>query len=311
MNIDEFQRNTSLRRFVEEKLPDMIRDRLSDCRIESVYARNTRKNNGQVLLGLYVQSEDRDLAPCIYVEPYIPPDPSILKEEGIWDRIADRIAGDFRYALDVIEPKTEELYRPEDVSEHLILKLINRQKNEELLQNYPYRSFLDLAVLLEWEVICGRRKGMIHISQEVLDSWGRSFDEMYEIALANTMRKYPLRIAPLGCILADLSEGRFPNEESPFYYVGTVRGLQGGVAILYPGLLKEVYRQIGEAYYLIPSSINELLALPCSYDSDQVHLMNLVWDVNTFVLDRADILSDSLYLYHPEEDRLEMITQKC
>ena len=315
MNINEFQRLEDLRSYAAEHLPQMIRERLSDRQILDVFARNSYKNNGTVRLGITVVSEQK-LSPCIYIEPYIPPDPAVFQQEGVWDKIADRLALDFRYALDALEPNPEELYQEKDISERLILRAVNHDRNEKLISMYPHRDYLNLSILMEWETTCGGRTGYIYITDQVLEVWGSSFDELYEVALKNTMRKYPGRFEPLGDVLKDIlgeDPGTFLREDgsiglnSPFYYLGTTRVMQGAVALIYPGILKEVYRTIGEPFYVIPSSVNELLVLPCSFEKDRAYLNNLVWEVNTYVLDRSEILSDVMYVYDPESEELEII----
>ena len=307
MNVDEFQKHDSIRRFAMAELPVMIEERLRDISPAEVYSREILKNNGKVLLGITVVVKDSDMAPCIYVESYLPPDPSEFLRQGVWEDVADRMASDFRYALDMMEPDPEILFRTEDIPEKLVLDVINRDKNRKLLENFPYREYLDLAVLMKWEVVCGGRTGRIPITNEILKDWGRTFDELYDIALQNTMRKNPQRLAPLNEVLEQLSQGVLQDVESPFYYVSTERGLQGAVAILYPGLLKELYEKLQDVYYLIPSSINELLALPKNLGPDHGRLMELIGDVNSNMLDQTEILSDSLYIYVPESDQLKIV----
>ena len=304
MKVDEFQKQESIRRFAMEQLPDMIKERLADLSPESVYARESIKNNGKVLLGITVVPKDRDMAPCIYVERYIPPDPSRFLQEGVWERIADKMAGDFRYALNLMEPEGESLFLPEDIPEKLVLDVVNLEKNRNSIGDQPYREYMDLAILMRWETICGGRTGKIPVTREILEEWGRSYDELYDIALKNTVRKYPGRIAPLEEILNEYSHGLIRDLESPFYYIGNESGLRGVAAILYPGLLRSLYDRIGAPYYVIPSSINELLALPVSFEPDRERLDGLIWEVNTYMLDRSEILSDSLYQYQPDIDQL-------
>jgi len=308
MNVGEFNRLTEVRRFAAERLPDMIRERLSDRAIECVYAKDAYRNNGQRLLGISVVETGLDFSPCIYVEPYIPPDPSVLQQRGVWGRIADRLADDFRFALDASEPVPEDVFRLEEAEEHLILKVVNRERNKLLRERFPHKDVLDLTVLLEWEVFCGKRRGLIHVSKNALEQWDRSFDEMFEIALANTMKRYPERIEPLGDLLMEMAK-RLPvtGGSSPFYFVGTNWFLQGSVVMVYPGIFRRIYEAIGEAYYLIPSSIHELLALPLSFDTDLQRVKDITWEINTYLLEPSEVLSDSVYLYHPETDFLEII----
>ena len=307
MNVDEFQKQTGIREFAKTELPDMIRERLSDYQLTSVYASETVKNNGKVLLGITVVPKGQEISPCIYVEPYIPPDPSRLRGKETWSKVADRLANDFRYALDSIKPESVTIFDPAGIEENLVLELVNREKNLELLKDRPYRSYLDLAAIMKWRVFCGGRAGTVAISNEVTETWDIPVDELFDIALQNTMRLYPPRVDPLDEVIREISQGILSDIDSPFYYVGTKHGLKGSIALLYPGLLRQIYETIGETYYLIPSSINELLALPESYESDQDRLRDLIWEVNTYMLDRSDVLADTLYRYNPEYDKLEML----
>ena len=333
MNVEEFQRQKKIREFAKEHLPEMVRQRLTDRSISEVYSKESVKNNGEVYLGITVVPAGQEIAPCIYVESYIPPDPAVFQQEGVWEKVADRMAFDFRYALDTVEPKAEELFLEKDIKDKLILKVVNRDRNDKLLSMYPHKDFLDLSVLLEWEVTCGGRIGYIHISDAILQNWGQSFDEMYQVALENTMRKYPGKVEPLENVLRELigddnsicphgilgasdsgassetaGEETLSDFKSPFYYLGTSRSVQGVVVLLYPEMMKEVYRKIKEPFYVLPSSVNELLVLPCSFEPRHDRLKNLVWEVNTYVLDRADILSDLLYVYDPESDELKVLS---
>ncbi len=307
MNVDEFQKQESIRRFAMEQLPHMIEERLSDYDLESVYARESTRNNGRVLVGITVSPRGREMAPCIYVEPYLPPDPSRFLQKGTWERVADRLAADFRYALDMLEPEGEPIFLAEEIPEKLILDVVNLEKNSEVLKEQPHREFLDLAIVMQWLVTCGGRTGRIPVTHDILEEWGRSFDDLYDTALENTIRRYPGRLDPLGEVVSEMSHGLVSDMPNPMYYIGTQHGLQGVAAILYPGLLHSLYERLGEAYYVIPSSVNELLALPVSMEPDPERLDNLIWEVNTYMLDRSEVLSDSLYLYSPESDSLEIL----
>ena len=176
-----------------------------------------------------------------------------------------------------------------------------------MLKNNTYKEFLDLAAMLRWEMVCGNRVGSAAISEQVVREWGRSVDELYDIALANCMKKYPARIEPLRNVLDEMSRGLLTDVDSPFYYVGTERGVQGSIAILYPGVLKEIYEKMGEPYYIIPSSINELLALPVGAEDETGYLMDLIHEINSHMLDKTEVLTDALYRYRVETDTLETV----
>jgi len=320
-------RNRSVLDFIRYNLPDMIRERLEDLPIISLHTEEVVKNNGTVLMGIYIRLEGSNVSPCIYVEPYLPPD--VDRQPVCWDRIADAMAGDFRSAVIVSYKENhelaEKLFDPEDIPERLELTLVNRELNKDLLKTLPHRDFLDLSVIMRWEVICGGRRSIVKISNDVVDHWGIDPDTLFHEALINTMKKFPGRVETLDNVVEEITGIKINGTEaeagmigmglagsvcaplhSPFYYFGTENLCNGSISVIYPGMLRKMYEALGEAYYLIPSSINEFLALPMSFEPFPERIKDIIISVNEDVLPRMEVLSDSLYIYRPEQDRLEI-----
>ena len=325
---------------IREKLPEMLKDRMIlkdpglDPKTLKFSTQELVKNNGTKLIGIQMEKEGENLSPCIYLERYLPDQVSALHDEELWEQVADRLVSDFQYAAEIVSPTvcpenaatSREMFRKEEIPDHLVLSLVNRKMNSDALKNAPYRSFLDLAIIMEWEIRCGGRRGCMRVSNELFAFWGMTFDELYDMALENTMRKYPERIEKLEEVIRDvLSDHCNPDPcpflptSSPFYYCGTGNGLSGSVAMIYPGFGKRIHEIIGEDYYLVPSSVDELLAIPVRFEADDEsdadpdvgspaeRLKEIIREVNTEVLNRTDVLSDSLYRYSATNDCFEIV----
>ena len=349
--------------FIRYSLPGMIRERLEDLPIISLHTEEVMKNNGTVLMGIYLRLQGSNISPCLYVEPYLPPD--VNRQPICWDRIADGMAGDFRSAVIVsYEEKqalADNLFNPEDIPERLELTLINREMNKELLKKLPHKDYLDFSIIMRWEMMCGGRRSIVKVSDDVLKIWGidpsdhsdqdtknaaeqnntaeqYTLDSLFQVALINTMRKFPGRVSPLDDVVEDITGNKTNNNadnnnadnnnadnnelsgmgfagslcapmHSPFYFLGTENLCNGAVSVIYPGMLRKMYEALGEAYYLIPSSINEFLALPLSFEPFPERLVEIIASVNEDVLPRMEVLSNSLYIYRPEQDELEIFDQ--
>ena len=66
-------------------------------------------------------------------------------------------------------------------------------------------------------------------------------------------------------------------------------------------------RRLEESYYLIPSSVHEVILIPVSAVADGRELIALVREMNRTQVRGTEVLSDTVYLYSEETRRLEMI----
>lgn len=115
---------------------------------------------------------------------------------------------------------------------------------------------------------------------------GRSYDALWDKALKNTCDD--IRINGLGNMLG------IDNDESEIYVVTSKNGLFGASCILNKEALG---RELPHGkYYMIPSSIHEVLLRRVAPDLDQKTLEDMVKDVNSTVVSPSDVLSDKVYV---------------
>lgn len=75
-------------------------------------------------------------------------------------------------------------------------------------------------------------------------------------------------------------------------------GRFGAVWIMYENVMKDVADKIGRNFYILPSSVHELILLTDYGCSSAEELKNMVVDINKTVVDTTDKLSDSIYYYN-------------
>lgn len=76
----------------------------------------------------------------------------------------------------------------------------------------------------------------------------------------------------------------------------------GAGVILYPDLLKSFANRIGGGFFILPSSVHEVILVPLSEDLDIDEIKNMVYEINREHLEEVDILSDDVYVYRMGED---------
>lgn len=138
------------------------------------------------------------------------------------------------------------------------------------------------------------------ITKDILRKFGVSVELLHEEAIKNSMVKDPVKTQRLG----DMVGGFMSKGTAEIIVLQTKSSLFGAKAIAYPGVLKGIAEKTGKDFYIIPSSIHEVLLMPMNSDINPDQIREMIHDVNSTVLDKKDFLSDSLFCYDREKDRI-------
>ena len=120
--------------------------------------------------------------------------------------------------------------------------------------------------------------------------WNVTKEEISRLAKENTPKLLPMDLG----ILAD----------TMYVVTNQTRNL-GAAVMLYPDTWEKVAALIGEDFYILPSSIHELILLPDKVDYERKELDELVRQVNNQCVEAEDFLSDHAYYYNAQKDRIE------
>ena len=77
--------------------------------------------------------------------------------------------------------------------------------------------------------------------------------------------------------------------------------------LIFNSSLRDFSDREGSSFYIIPSSIHELLLLPVEDDSDSAEIKDMIKDVNDTQVSEEEILSYSLYYYDREKGDVTML----
>jgi len=188
------------------------------------------------------------------------------------------------------------------VRDHLIVRLHRRQYIEEILPTIPYRQVCDMVEAVCFALQNNPEKAFLTVTNGMLKEWGISEEELFRIAVENTVKAKPALMRPLLDIMAEA--GLLPDDteeelqpEHQLYVVTNPDRLLGAGVILYPGFLKKAAKKIGRSFYLIPSSIHEILLLPDTGDVDVDFLKMMINDINRNRVSPEERLSNHPYRY--------------
>ena len=183
------------------------------------------------------------------------------------------------------------------VKDHLGLQVINQEKNRKRLETIPYTPAADLAVV--YRVFLNERTGAL-INHGMLKKYGISRQQLHEDASACAQREWPCIIRTIKEEMKELSGQETPQEEdretAGVYFAGT-DGAYGASVIVRPDFYEKAVQTVGEDFYILPCSINEVLLVSSNKKGAVKDYEDLVKEMNRTVVDEEEYLSDRLYHY--------------
>lgn len=283
--------------FIEE-IKTHIGDYLEELSIESVEIHQVLKNNGVLETGLVIKQENNNVSPNIYLEHYY------MRHKGGFsmDEILMDIASAYRFAMEQIECRDYLPLDEKQVKRNLFIRLVNQAQNETFLCSCPHIPYLDLAITFRYMLISdGERIGSALVRFEDMEHWGFSLEELYEYAMTNMRAMFVPRMVSLQEMLLErMGEWSDINDlcyEYPLYVLTNDIGMNGASCMLYEDILEDFANLIHDSFYILPSSIHEVLLMPEAKAVDVDCLAQTVRDVNRLAVSKIEYLSDSVYYY--------------
>lgn len=265
------------------------------------------KNNSVHLDSLVLFRDSCGCSPSFYLQDYYAQYLRGVEIDALAEDIYERWQSFMDSSGDVLPDLSFEHCR-----KYVVYRLVNAAKNKEILKDIPHIPFFDLAIVFYY-LINSDINGIqsLRINNHIMKNWSTNTQELFELAQENTPRLFPesfrsmtdyaRQFADSLCCSADL-----PLERSP-YILTNSNGINGASVWLYPGILERVGEELGENFYILPSSTHELLILREQLGFTSPELLKMVFHVNRECVDAEEFLSDNIYYYHIGKKAIKMI----
>ena len=104
------------------------------------------------------------------------------------------------------------------------------------------------------------------------------------------------------------SQGEDESRMKEIFVVYGKDGMSGANVLMSDKALSDIEERMGEGFYVLPSSIYEVLIVPKSFGKSERELVKMVREVNAEAVAEKEQLSDSIFKY--EMGEIEMIKEK-
>lgn len=266
------------------------------------------RNNDVRLHGCLLRRNESHIAPTLYMENFY----DLYKDGMSVGETADAM---LKICVNSLDDVREFDFAPEDwesVRKMIGMKVLGYERNPELLQRVPYIRYEDLAVVFIFVLKeAGITGGVAVITSELSGLWGISAEELF----AQARQSAPVLLEPVVSNIRNMI-GDCPEEveeiiDDPenavdMYILTNKSQTYGASALFYPGLLEKITDYLGGGFYILPSSVHEVILIPEAAGEPDA-LRRMVQEVNRCEVPEDMILSDNVYYYDPEEKQFRIV----
>ena len=197
----------------------------------------------------------------------------------------------------------------ESLKGSLSMEAVSAERNRAMLENIPHKLMEDIAIIYRFVLRSAPDgRASILITNGILEHLGITREQLFSDADEIVPTERPMVISNLADLImkmmgmtdidtSDIDTDMFP-EESPLYVATTPDKCDGAGVIAYPDFFERASEVVGGSFYLLPSSIHEVIIVPESrMEIDASYLKSMVMEVNATQLVEKDKLTDNVYHY--------------
>ena len=272
------------------------------------------KMNDEKLYGVTLKTEGSDAAPTCYID-------GAYEEYKDGCETLDSIADELIRQADGLQPFPAIPTKMQDfsfdaVQDKLSIRVAEIQRNKEFFEKTPYKKDyfgLGLGMMADINFNHEYRTAVNEQLMEQFNSEGHSKAEVLMTALRNASKINPPKFSDMmgamfggGKNLLDDKDYEWDNDGSMFVLTNE-SGIFGASALFYPGVIDRISEILGVGFYILPSSVHEVIILPDIGQHNAEDLKNMVMQANRTVVEPKDVLSDNVWYYNYNFDEIQIV----
>lgn len=303
-------------RTVADRLPDYLSE---DLKITDISVKEVVKHNDQHKLGIEFTLAESNFSPVVY--------PDALFEDYQAGKPLEKILQALSHTVEKSLPKvpivtketvTQTLSNYESARHHLSIRLCDPDLNQELLENSVHSKVSDFEAIYQLKfAMPDERVGYSTITPAMLDTWGVSMETLQKDLATCTWAEYPI-LSPLGNTISYLTSGlplpnlletgepiQMSDDMLPIFVLSNDHAMQGASLITLPDLLDQIGDIVQDDFYILPSSLHEVIIVPQNTQMSLDELSEMVHSINESQVGAEELLSDKVQHYDTKAHLLE------
>ena len=203
----------------------------------------------------------------------------------------------------------------EQMKDTLVMEVVSIEGNQELLSNVPHDKIEDMAVIYRFEVMGNEDgRGTVLVTNALLDQYGIDTDQLKADALSVAPDNKPAVIKSMTETMMEImGEDMFgdlglniPDEDEKMFVATVPDKIHGAGVIAYPDFMEQASEKLGGDFYILPSSLHEVLLVKDNCDMSLHELKQMVQEVNETQVSPEEKLTDNVYHYDSQDKVFEI-----
>ncbi len=206
----------------------------------------------------------------------------------------------------------DELQDYDQMKEKLSMEVVSAERNADLLEKVPHKNMEDMAVVYRFVLDSDSDgRGSILVTNQLMDNYGITAEQLHADALQYAPVMRPAVIQTMAETLLEMmgpeAKDMIPVLPDDPLFVATVPDkIQGAGVLAYQDFMEQAAERVGGDFFILPSSIHEILLVRDDGTFDINHLEDMVKQVNETEVAPEDLLTDSVYHYDSKEKIFEL-----
>lgn len=295
-----------------EELKRRVEEQLGDCEAE---LRSIVKNNGTEFRSITIRKGEDTVLPTIYLEAFYKEYKHGMPMGKVVEELVRVYENNRNPWPDGID------FSFGGVKNKISFRVVNYEKNRKMLETMPHLRLEEWAVCFECVIAReGGHVGAVRIDDRMAKEWDVTLETMIRLAVTNTFCLIPSKVEPIEEVLAGLLLSDYSMKEAedaderakeiidevldqknraglPMYVLSNSLNHFGATSILNIPFMDKVREKLKEDFFILPSSVHELILIPVSAAPSEDRLMDMVQEVNEKEVPEEDFLADGVYRY--------------
>ena len=202
----------------------------------------------------------------------------------------------------------------EQMKDKLVMEVVSSDTNAEMLENVPHKNMEDMSVVYRFELDAGNaERATILATNQMIASMGVTPEQLHADAMENAPQLKPAIITGMNEIMVEMMGIEqaemmgIPLDEEEQIFVATVPDKIHGAGVLaYQDFMDQAAERAGGDFFILPSSIHELLIVPDNGQMGLSELQDMVREVNATQVSPEEKLTDNVYHYDTRDKVFEL-----
>ena len=297
----------------------MIKDEIleympEDFKEHTVRIDEVNKSGDIRLHGLCLIKGDNGAAPVLYLEPYFDMYREGMDKEELLGVIADQYYDIVRNAPNIVAPDLSF----ENIKDNLRVRLVYNRTNYNYLAEHVYKDVGCGYCLVPYVDFSDRLfdGAIVNIRKDMLEPYGLDENEVIKAAMEGSIKNCPAKLSYIEDSLMSMMDGGEKENLLDLDKIDLSRGVlvlttednfAGAAALFYPGVKEKIAELMDWDYFILPSSVHEVLLIPSDGRFSAKELAMMVRSVNSMEVSKEEQLGNRVLFYDRDDKELCVI----